>query len=110
MEATQASHGVSGLVFLKLDILKSVSKEVFEVDNVITTKRTKKSAFTLFQTSSPLFYFSHFAKWRRIILGLDPKSFYQISEKENRCLVFTYPIKLKLGRFTSYTCSEFADN
>ena len=109
MEATLASHGVRGLVFLRLDILK-LSKEVFEVDNVITTKRTKKSTFTLFQTSSPLFFFGQFAKCRRIILGLNSKGFYQILEQENRCLVFTYPIKLKLGRFTSYSCSEFADN
>ena len=109
MEATLASHGVSGLGFLKLNIL-ILSEEVFEVDNVITTKRTKKSAFTLFQTSSPLFYFAQFAKWRRIILGLNSQSFYQILEQENRCLVFTYPIKLKLERFTSYSCSEFADN
>ena len=106
MEATLASHGVRGLVFLKLDILK-LSKEVFEVDNVITTKRTKMSAFTLFQTSSPLFFFGQFAK---IILGLNSKGFYQILEQQNRCLVFTYPIKLELGRFTSYSCSEFADN
>ena len=41
-----------------------LSKEVFEVKNVITTKRTKKSAFTLFQTLSPLFQFGQFAKWR----------------------------------------------
>ena len=30
------------------------------------------------------------------MLGLNSKTFYQILEKENRCLVFTYPIKLKL--------------
>ena len=28
--------------------------------------------------------------------GLNSKSLYQILEKENRCLLFTYPIKLKL--------------
>ena len=42
--------------------------------------------------------------------GFKFENFYQILEKENSCLVFTYPIKLKLGRFTSYSCCEFADN
>ena len=40
------------------------SKELFEVENDFTSKRTKKSAFTLFQTLSPLFHFGQFAKWR----------------------------------------------
>ena len=90
MEATPASHGVSGLVFLKLDILK-LSKEVFEVDNVITTKRTKKSAFTLFQTSSPLFYFSH--------SGFRSEKFLLNIRKRKSLSCVHVPHKTKIGTF-----------
>ena len=112
MEVIPASHGVSGLVFLKLGIIKKklkLSKEVFEEENNIYYHEEdyKKVRSRNFITLIP---FPSIRRMKVNYSGFKFENFYQILEKENSCLVFTYPIKLKLGRFTSYSCCEFADN
>ena len=75
-----------------------MSKEVFEVENVFTTKRTKRSASTLFQTFIALILFRSIRRMEVNFSGFKFENLYQILEQEIRCLVNTYPIKLKLGR------------
>ena len=98
-----------GFFWLRILACKIVKRSIWSRKCFLPRRGLKKSAFTLFQTFIALIPFRSIRQMEVNFSGFKfEKSLPNLYQ--NRCLVYTYPIKLKLGRFTSYSCCEFADN